>query len=70
MTTEELRTRARQRKAQFESEGVPVSEWADGYGFRRSDVYRVLNGLSPCKRGHFHRIAVALGIKPQPPVGN
>lgn len=60
---EALKTKAAQVKAQFEAAGTPVSEWADANGFPRPDVYRVLNGYSPCKRGLPHRIAVALGIK-------
>ena len=64
MTIDELRIRARRRKEQFESLGEAPAHWADSNGFRRSDVYRVLNGLSPCKRGAFHESAVRLGIKP------
>lgn len=64
MTIEELRTRAKRRKAEFEAAGQAPAHWADARGFRRSDVYRVLNGLSPCKRGAYHQIAVQLGIKP------
>ena len=41
---------------------------ADTYvnGYRRSDVYRVLNGFTACKRGLPHEIAVKLGLKPNP----
>jgi len=53
-------------KDQFAANGIPVSQWADQNGFRRSDVYRVLNGFTPCKRGLPHVIAVKLGIKPDP----
>ena len=56
----------RQVKAEFDANGIPVAQWADENGFRRCDVYRVLNGFSPCKRGLPHQIAVALGIKPDP----
>lgn len=55
-----------QVKAQFHAKGIPVSSWADENGFRRSDVYRVLNGFSACKRGLQHEIAVKLGLKPDP----
>lgn len=58
-----LRQRAAARKAEFESNGQAIGQWADAEGFLRSDVYRVLNGLTPCKRGASHRIAVRLGIK-------
>jgi gp16 family phage-associated protein len=55
-----------QVKADFNARGIPVSQWADQHGYRRSDVYRVLNGFTPCTRGLPHEIAVALGIKPDP----
>ncbi|GLT22669.1 DNA-binding protein [Zoogloea oryzae] len=55
-----------QVKADFEVRGEPISKWADDHGYRRSDVYRVLNGFSPCKRGIPHEIAVKLGIKADP----
>lgn len=64
MTIDEIRAKAKKRKAEFEASGEAPAHWADANGFRRSDVYRVLNGLSPCKRGAFHLIAVRLGIKP------
>jgi gp16 family phage-associated protein len=55
-----------QVKDKFHAEGTPVSQWADQNGYRRSDVYRVLNGFSACKRGLQHEIAVKLGLKPAP----
>lgn len=55
-----------QRKAKFIAHGESIGAWADRHGFRRPDVYRVLNGQSPALRGTNHRIAVALGIKPDP----
>ena len=55
-----------QVKARFHAQGTPVSQWADAHGYRRSDVYRVLNGFSACKRGLQHEIAAKLGIKPDP----
>lgn len=55
-----------QVKDSFDAKGIPVSQWADENGFRRCDVYRVLNGFSACKRGLQHEIAVKLGIKPDP----
>lgn len=51
-------------KASFEARGIPVSQWADQHGYRRSDVYRILNGYAACKRGLAHEIATKLGIKP------
>ena len=55
-----------QVKAQFHAKGIPISSWADENGYRRSDVYRVLNGFTACKRGLPHEIAVKLGLKPNP----
>ena len=55
-----------QIKADFAARGIPVSQWADDNGYRRCDVYRVLNGYTACKRGLPHEIAVKLGIKPDP----
>lgn len=56
----------RQVKDNFAARGIPVSQWAEAHGYRRSDVYRVLNGFAACKRGLPHEIAVKLGIKPDP----
>ena len=64
-----LQLKARQVKNDFAARGVPVSDWADQHGYRRSDVYRILNGFSACKRGLQHEIAVKLGIKPAPQGG-
>ena len=61
-----LQTKAQQVKARFADQGIPVSQWADAHGYRRSDVYRVLNGFTACKRGLPHEIAVKLGLKPDP----
>ncbi len=57
---------AKQVKDRFIERGMPVSEWADQNGFRRCDVYVVLSGQTPARRGIRHQIAVALGIKPDP----
>ena len=61
-----IQAKAQQVKARFADQGIPVSEWADKNGYRRSDVYRVLNGFAACKRGLPHEIAVKLGLKPNP----
>jgi gp16 family phage-associated protein len=53
-------------KAQFEAQGTSVAQWARDHGYKKHLVYNVLNGLSKYKRGESHRIAVALGIKPDP----
>ncbi len=47
----------------MESRGLTVIDWANEYGFNPSNVYRVLNGISKCKRGESHKIALALGLK-------
>lgn len=54
----------------FENEGISVTDWARKRGFRREDVYAVLNGRSKGTRGKGHVIAVALGIKPKPDGNN
>lgn len=46
-------------------QGVPVIEWARENGFDVHLVYGVLSGRSRASRGESHRIAVALGLKPQ-----
>lgn len=56
----------KQVKDDFAAKGQPVNQWAEANGFRPSDVYRVLNGFSACKRGLPHAIAVKLGIKADP----
>lgn len=61
-----IQAKAKQVKASFADRGIPVSQWADEHGYRRSDVYRVLNGFTACKRGLPHEIAVKLGLKPNP----
>lgn len=47
----------------MESHGLTVIDWANTNGFNPSNVYRVLNGISKCKRGESHKIALALGLK-------
>jgi gp16 family phage-associated protein len=66
VTPAEIKARAEQVKLDFASRGVPISSWADQHNYRRTDVYRVLNGFSACRRGLQHEIAVKLGIKPAP----
>ncbi|WP_151777309.1 DNA-binding protein [Acinetobacter brisouii] len=56
MTPEEV-------KAKFHQEGKTFTDWAKEHGYRRADVYRVLNGLCKAKRGLGHEIAVKLGLK-------
>lgn len=54
---------AKALKKKLREQGVNIGQWADEKGFSRPDVYRVLNGYTPCLRGTPHRIAVALGLK-------
>lgn len=54
---------ADQLKANFAKEGKTFSSWAESRGYRREDVYRVINGLTRCRRGKVHQIAVELGLK-------
>lgn len=52
-------------RSAFEHAGISVSEWADSQGFRRENVYAVLSGRTKGRRGEAHRIALALGLKPE-----
>ncbi len=53
-----------QVKESFRLKGETITEWAAKNGFRRSAVYRVLNGQDKAKYGQSHIIAVKLGLKP------
>ena len=55
-----------QVKNKFALEGRTFAAWATEHGYRRHDVYRVLNGLTKARWGKGHEIAVKLGLKPQP----
>lgn len=48
----------------FYVEGVSVADWARGHGFSSQLTYSLLAGRLRAKRGEAHRIAVALGLKP------
>lgn len=50
-------------KADFEKNGISIRSWAEANGFRRTDVYAVLDGRVKAKYGNGHVIAVALGMK-------
>ena len=60
MTT--LKTGAQVRE-EFLRNGVSIGSWAKANGFKRSDVYAVLDGKNKMKYGKAHEIAVALGMK-------
>lgn len=55
--------RIEEAKARFKAQGVTVAEWADGEGYKRRTVYKVLGGRLNCDRGISHNIAVKLDIK-------
>lgn len=61
-TMKQLRT-PEQVRADFESKGQSIADWARKNGFGRSLVYEVLAGRKKCKRGASHRVAVLLGLK-------
>jgi gp16 family phage-associated protein len=46
--------------------GESVAEWARHQGYSTTLVYQVLSGRCKAMRGDSHRVAVALGLKPQP----
>lgn len=51
-------------KEGFHLRGESVAEWALRHGFSAHTVYQVLSGKSLAVRGDSHRVAVALGLKP------
>lgn len=58
--------RSRQQvRSQFRQHGVSIRAWARSHGFPVASVYAVLAGRIRGERGEAHRIAVALGVKPQ-----
>ena len=50
----------------FRSRGETVAAWARENGFGLQVVYSALEGRSKGHRGQAHRVAVALGMKPDP----
>jgi gp16 family phage-associated protein len=55
-----------QFKQELHDQGLTALEWAKRHNFPAWAVYRVLAGDTKCRRGQYHRIAVAMGIKPDP----
>lgn len=53
-----------QVKAEYQSKGVTFASIAKENGWRRQDVYKVLNGQTKGNFGVAHDIAVFLGLKP------
>lgn len=65
-TSVDIGQRAQNRaqvKQWFETNGLSITDWSTARGFKREQVYAVLNGRSAGRRGTAHRIAVALGLK-------
>lgn len=54
---------ADQIKTNLRAQGITITKWASQHGYRREEVYRVLNGQSKAHYGKAHRIALALGLK-------
>ena len=50
-------------KDEFARCGLSVRSWAEANGFKKEDVYAVLDGRNKAKYGNAHAIAVALGMK-------
>lgn len=52
-----------QVKALFKRKGITFTQWAKEHGYKRYEVYRVLNGQAKANYGKCHEIAVKLGLK-------
>ncbi len=50
-------------REQFRQRGETITEWALKNGYKRNEVYRVLNGQAKAYYGRAHEIAVKLGLK-------
>jgi gp16 family phage-associated protein len=50
----------------FRENGLTVAAWSKERSFSPALVYAVVRGQRKCLRGESHRIAVALGLKPEP----
>lgn len=50
-------------KDEFARCGLSIRSWAAANGFKKEDVYAVLDGRNKAKYGQAHAIAVALGMK-------
>lgn len=58
----ELKT-GQEVKSEFARNGISIGSWAKANGFKRGDVYAVLDGRNKAKYGDAHAIAVTLGMK-------
>lgn len=61
-------TSPEQVKQQFALHGLSIREWAAMRGFSEGLVYAVLAGKNKASRGESFRIAVALGLREEPPM--
>jgi gp16 family phage-associated protein len=52
----------------FRERGQTIRDWARQHAFEPALVYALLAGRVAGTRGRSHEIAVALGLKPDPPV--
>ncbi|UIZ57800.1 DNA-binding protein [Acinetobacter sp. SCLZS86] len=53
-----------QVKAEYNAKGITFASVAKQQGWRRQDVYKVLNGQTKGNFGIAHDIAVFFGLKP------
>jgi gp16 family phage-associated protein len=51
-------------KAELQLQGITAVEWAEKHNFPAWAVYRVMAGMNKGHRGRAHKIAVAMGVKP------
>lgn len=66
---EPIRTEAiRAARSRLAYEGLSVEEWAGREGFKAKSVYQVLSGKRMAIRGASLRIAIKLGLRPDPSV--
>jgi len=64
-THEQIKT-PDQVKAEFEANGITISQWAREHNWTPREVSLVLNGQVKGRYGKGHDIAVALGLKLTP----
>lgn len=57
-----LRT-ADEARAELQSKGISITQWAIAHKFSPNLVFEVLGGRKKCVRGKAHEIAVKLGLK-------
>jgi gp16 family phage-associated protein len=56
----------RKVRAEFVARGESIAEWARAHGYHQRTVHSVIDGRLKATRGVSHRIAVELGLKPDP----